>query len=294
MKKNYPLFIQTWIPEIGSAILHNQSPDEATQHWACDQLAEWNSLPLQKDEITCRRVQKDNYFLQGILYHGGTEEFGRSFTEIRAILLDQEAVLPEEDELQEILQKYDIEDKTYAVELPIKQVTYVDEEVSVRNSDTGKNWLAVLILSLVAVITFFLYKQEFSESKKQQQNQHGTKTLIVDNNNQVEKNIDTTKKEQVSQEKNNNLKKEIKNTKVQLVNPSQEELNKINLTVYIEGEGTISILSFSNIKYKLQKGNENKIPIGKYKIEVTAEKGWGISKLKGEFYKFILLSFKFQ
>ena len=102
--KNYPIIIQTWISGKGSRILTGPWHDKDGLKWAREEVLQWNELPTpQPGQSLAQQRHFHGYRLCGIISYGGVEDFGRPFTEIRAILLDSAAIVPPEAELEQCL-----------------------------------------------------------------------------------------------------------------------------------------------------------------------------------------------
>ena len=99
-EKNYPVIIQTWISGRGSCIRCGSFADRHILKWAKEQVLAWNELGNPQDgEIFFHQIDYGNHRLCGCIRRGGVEDFGRPFTEIRAVLTEIEALLPPQSEL---------------------------------------------------------------------------------------------------------------------------------------------------------------------------------------------------
>lgn len=105
----YPIIIQTWQKGQGAIMLSGMYDDTIVLKWAKEQVLNWNnSYSPKENQITIQQDSLGHHRLWGIIQCGGVEDFGRPFLEIRAILLDQRAVVPSDQDLQSRLLALDL------------------------------------------------------------------------------------------------------------------------------------------------------------------------------------------
>ena len=122
--KNYPVLVQTWFSGLGSVILTGECENTDAMRWATREMLRWNEMRRPKPvEIISHSANYNDYRLEGIIRCGGVEDFGRPFTSITAILMDAEAVLPGELEMQKRLLAVRVTPETDKKELVMEMPT---------------------------------------------------------------------------------------------------------------------------------------------------------------------------
>ncbi|MBP7020685.1 MAG: hypothetical protein KBC30_02535 [Planctomycetes bacterium] len=100
MKKTeaYPVFIQKWFPGIGATNLIGDWKDKSMLRWVLEKTMSWNNITFPEEGYYRQCLTYDDtYRLLGWMTLEGKEEFGRSYQEIRAVLLDDNVELSEEE-----------------------------------------------------------------------------------------------------------------------------------------------------------------------------------------------------
>ncbi len=178
-EKSYPVIIQTWLKGRGSVLLHGSCTDGAAIRWAKKEVLRWNEQRRPKEgERIWQKSIYGNYRLIGLLKHGGMEDFGRPFTEIRAVLVDEIAKIEAQNELEtkllSVVMGQDAIEDQYQITLPIiqprampiyehKNESHPDAQAKSPQSIKSRYFLYVfvLLIAIVTAIGYAISKHEF-------------------------------------------------------------------------------------------------------------------------------------
>lgn len=117
MSEKYPVFIQKWFPGIGATNLIGEWKDKSMLRWILEQTMSWNNIQIPAEGFYFRSSAYDEtYTLLGWMTLESKEEFGRSYQEIRAVLIDDTVTMPRE-QIRELLFQLNVTEETKPCEL---------------------------------------------------------------------------------------------------------------------------------------------------------------------------------
>lgn len=106
-RQNYPCIVYTIVPNKGWRLLSGDFGDPSAVGWARRQVQSWMDRVEAGDipkpaagEEFLREAECGRYRLWGWFRHGGTDDYRRPFVEIRALLADDRAVIPDASEMR--------------------------------------------------------------------------------------------------------------------------------------------------------------------------------------------------
>lgn len=117
MSEKYPVFIQKWFPGIGATNLIGEWKDKSMLRWILEQTMSWNNIQIPTEGFYYKSIAYDEtYTLLGWMTLESKEEFGRSYQEIRAVLIDDTVTMPKE-KIRELLFQLNVTQETKPCEL---------------------------------------------------------------------------------------------------------------------------------------------------------------------------------
>ncbi len=171
--KEYPVLIQSWFTGIGATVLIPELVPKKVLRWARQQMNHWNdNIHPMPGEILVKKISNDEaYQLFGVIREGKEEDFGRYYTEIRAVLVDKHALLPQEEELKKrVLEIVLNPDRPATIALPCQEGVIETEShqeaksysLSTRKNRCKKTILLVLFFLVILGIYDFLKRYKIT------------------------------------------------------------------------------------------------------------------------------------